>query len=89
MSNTELSQKVRELKRLKAKKDELESKITAIEDEIKAFMGDTEEFRAGTTKITFKSVTSPRIDTKAMKKELPEIVERYTKLSSYKRLIIA
>jgi len=89
MSTTELNAKVRELKKLKAKKDELDEKISAIEDEIKAFMGDTEEFKAGTVKITFKSVTSSRVDTKAMKKELPEIGDRYTVPTSYKRLVVA
>lgn len=89
MSQTELNQKVRELKRLKSRKEELDSKISAIEDEIKAFMEDVEEIKGNTYKITYKPVTSSRVDTKAMKKEIPETVTRYTVITSYKRLIIA
>ncbi|MBQ3589923.1 MAG: hypothetical protein II980_05675 [Clostridia bacterium] len=89
MSTTELNAKLRELKRLKAKQDELSDKISSIEAEIKAYMGDNEELRTGTHKITYKGVESSRVDTKAMKKELPEIVARYTVSTFYKRLIIA
>ena len=38
MSTNTLTAKIRELKELKAMQDELEAEITAIEDEIKAFM---------------------------------------------------
>lgn len=89
MSTTELNVKLRELKRLKAKQDELNAKISAIEDEIKDFMGDTEELRTGTHKITYKGIMGSRLDTKSLKKELPEIAERYTIATFCKRLIIA
>lgn len=89
MSTTELNAKLRELHKLKAKQDELSEKISAIEDEIKAFMGDTEEMRTGTYKITFKGISGTRLDTKSLKKELPEIAERYTIATFCKRLIIA
>lgn len=89
MSTTELNAKLRELKKLKAKQEELDKKIGEIENEIKAYMGDTEELRTGTHKITFKGVASTRLDTKSLKKELPEIAERYTISTFYKRLIIA
>ena len=89
MSSTELNAKLRELKRRKAKQDELNEKISAIEDEIKAFMGDAEELRTGTHKITYKGISGTRLDTKSLKQELPEIVARYTINTFCKRLIIA
>lgn len=89
MSTNELNAKLRELHKLKAKQDELSEKISAIEDEIKTFMGDTEEMRTGTYKITFKGISGTRLDTKSLKKELPEIAERYTIATFCKRLIIA
>ena len=89
MSSTELNAKLRELKRLKAKQAETNDKISAIEDEIKAFMGDAEELRTGTHKITYKSITGTRLDTKQLKKELPEIVAKYTINTFCKRLVIA
>lgn len=89
MSSTELNAKLRELKRLKARQDQINAKIGTLEAEIKDFMGDNEEIRTGTHKITYKSVQSSRVDTKSMKKELPDVVERYTINTVYKRLIIA
>lgn len=89
MSTTELNAKLRELKKYKAKQEELNEKISAIEDEIKAYMGDTEELRTGTHKITYKGVQGTRLDTKNLKKELPEIAARYTIATFCKRLIIA
>lgn len=89
MSTTELNAKLRELKKYKAKQAELNEKISAIEDEIKSFMGDNEELRTGTHKITYKGIEGTRVDTKAMKKELPDIVARYTIATFCKRLIIA
>ena len=89
MSSTELNAKLRELKKYRARQEELSQKISAIEDEIKAYMGDAEELRTGTHKITYKGITGTRLDTKQLKKELPEIVARYTVNTFCKRLIIA
>ena len=89
MSSAELNAKLRELKRLKAKQAETNDKISAIEDEIKAFMGDAEELRTGTHKITYKGISGTRLDTKSLKQELPEIVARYTINTFFKRLVIA
>lgn len=41
-------------------------------------MGDTEELRVGEYKVFWKTVTSSRLDTKALKAALPELVERFT-----------
>lgn len=43
MSAIEIQSKARELKELKVMKEELEAAITAIEDALKAAMGDREE----------------------------------------------
>ena len=40
---------------------------------------DTEEMIVDIFKVRYTTVTSSRIDTTAIKKELPEIAERYTK----------
>lgn len=45
-------------------------------------MGDSEELRAGEYKITWKSVTSSRLDSKALKAAAPELVERFTKTTT-------
>ena len=63
MSINELESKVRELRQLQALIEEAQQEAEAIEDAIKAAMGDTEEIRAGEYRISWKPITSSRIDT--------------------------
>lgn len=89
MSITEMENKARELQELKRMREELEAEITAMEDAIKAAMGDREQVTAGAYKITWKAITSSRVDTSAIKRELPEIAARYTKTTTTKRFTVA
>ena len=52
-------------------------------------MGDAEEVHAGEYKITWKSVTTSRLDTAALKKSLPDIAERFTKTQTTRRFCVA
>ena len=63
-----LENKVKELQELKRLREELDAELTALEDEIKASMGEAEQITAGAFKITWKSVTSSRLDTAALKR---------------------
>ena len=45
--------------------------------------------QAGEYKITWKAVTSSRLDTVALKQALPEIAARFTKESTTRRFIVA
>ena len=89
MSTAELSSKAQELMELRRMREELENEITAAEDIIKAAMGDQETITAGAYKISYKPVTSSRIDTTALKKALPEIAAQYTKTSTTRRVTIS
>lgn len=89
MSEIEITAKVRELRNLQALIDEATQEAEALKDEIKNHMGDREELRAGEYKITWKPVTSSRVDTAALKKELPEIAARFTKTTTSRRFCVA
>lgn len=89
MSANELEMKVRELRQLQALIEEAEAEAEAIKDAIKAHMGDSEELRAGEYKITWKPVTSSRLDSKALKAAAPELVERFTKTTTTRRFCVA
>lgn len=80
--------KARELQELKRMREELEGEITALEDAIKADMGQREEVTAGAYKITWKAVASRRIDTAAMKKALPEVCERFMRETVVRRFCV-
>lgn len=83
-----MEDKIRELQELKRMREELEAEITAIEDAIKAGMGEREELTAGAYKVTWKPVTSRRIDTAAMKKALPEVCERFMRETVVRRFCV-
>ena len=89
MSQNELTAKVEELQELKRLREELEAEMTALENEIKEHMGEAEQLTAGAFRITWKPVTSSRIDTAALKKALPEVAARFTKQTATRRFTIA
>lgn len=92
MSNVELETKVTDLQELKRMKEELEAEITAIEDELKGHMTaeGIDTFTAGAFKVTWKEVSSSRIDTKALKAAFPaEALAPFTKTTTTKRFNVA
>ena len=88
MSNPNMEAIVKELLELKRMKEELEAEITAMEDEIKKVMGDEELLTAGAYKVSWKTFTSSRVDTTALKKALPEVAAAYTKTTTGRRFSI-
>ena len=88
MSNPNLEPKVKELMELKRMREELDVEISSIEDELKKAMGDEETMIAGAFKISWKSVTSSRLDSTALKKALPEIAAKFMKQTTSKRFCI-
>lgn len=88
MSNPNLTPKITELMEFKRMRDELDAEITAAEDEIKAAMGDDGTLLAGPFKVTWKAVTSSRLDSTALKKEMPEIAARFMKQTTTRRFSI-
>ena len=88
MSNPTMEAKVHELMELKRMKEEIEAEITAAEDAIKAVMGDEELLTAGAYKVSWKTFTSSRLDTTALKKALPEVAAAYTKTTTARRFSI-
>ena len=89
MSINEIEAKARELRQLQALIDEAQAEAEAIKDAIKAAMGDSESIQAGEYKITWKAVTTSRIDTTALKKAMPDVAERFTKETTSRRFCVA
>ena len=89
MSINEMEAKARELRQLQALIEEAQAEAEAIKDALKTAMGDSESVQAGEYKITWKAVTSSRIDTTALKKALPDVAERFTKETTSRRCCVA
>ena len=88
MSIMEIASKAQELQELKRMLEELDAEIEAAQDAIKAAMGDQEAITAGAYKITWKPVTSSKLDTKALKAALPDVVARFTITSTARRFCV-
>ena len=69
--------------------EEAQTEAEAIKDTLKAYMGDSEELRAGEYKVTWKTVTSARIDTRALTKALPDVAAAFTRTSTVRRFAVA
>ena len=88
MSANEIQSKARELKELKVMKDELEAEITAIEDALKAAMGEQEEMLCGEYKLTYQTVSSSRFDSARFRREHADLADAYTRATTYRRFCV-
>ena len=88
MSNPTLESTIHEILDLKRMREELDATIATLEDSIKAVMGDEELLTAGAYKVSWKTFTSSRVDTTALKKALPEVAAAYTKTTTARRFAI-
>ena len=90
MSTNELNTLARDLKELRLMAEQLDTKIKTIEDAIKAHMTENAVDTLITTdvKITWRTVTSSRIDTAALKKQLPDVAAVFTKETTTRRFTV-
>lgn len=91
MSTHELDGKIKELRELRRMADELNTEIEAITDDIKEEMAtrEVDELAGKDWKVTWKTVTTNRLDTTALKKALPDVAERFTKATISRRFTVA
>lgn len=90
MSNQDINTKAQELRELKRMQEELAAEIAAIENEIKQHMelNALDTITTNEYKITWKAVSSSRLDTAAIKRDYPDIAERYTKVTTSRRFLV-
>ena len=90
MTNIELQGKVARLVELREMVAELNDELTAIEAEVKAEMSaqEADKLLVGPYKLLWTPYTSTRLDSKAIKAELPELWKRYSVEVSTKRFSI-
>ena len=91
MGNLELSRVVKRARKLQLQVDALTADLEVLKNTLKAEM----EMRGVDTltgddwKVTYKAVISNRLDTTAIKRELPEIAARYNKQVTSKRFTLS
>ena len=67
--------------------EEIAATVDGLKDTIKKYMEENqlETLTGNEHKATYKTVTSSRIDTTALKRNAPDIAERYTRTTETKR----
>ena len=91
MSVDVMNEKVKELRELRRMLEDLATEIASIEEELKDHMDwcGMDMLLGMDWSITWKSVASSRLDTAALKKALPDVVERFTKTTTCRRFCVA
>lgn len=91
MSIDTMNEKVKELRELRRMQDELAAEIEAIQDGLKSHMeaNGMDTLLGFDWRITWKAVTSSRLDSTALKKELPDIAARFMKQNTVRRFVLA
>lgn len=88
MSTIELINACHQYKELQRMQEEIAAEMAAIADAIKNAMEDRETVTAGQYKIRHTTVNGSRLDSAALKKQLPEIAARFTVATVQKRFTI-
>lgn len=90
MSTNELHAVIKELKEYKLLKEEAESRISELENIVKSEMRTLEanKLTVGEYRCSLATVTTNRIDSKALQEKEPTIYTAFLKASSYERLTV-
>ena len=87
-ANNDIITKVQELMELRRMSEELQAEIDVLQEAVKSFMGSEETMIAGAFKVSYKNVTSSRLDTSALKRDLPNVAALYTKQTTTRRFTV-
>ncbi len=90
MSQQEISATVAELQELRRMQEDLEAEIASTQDKIKAYMtaSGVDSLTAGAFKVTWKSVSTARLDATALRKALPDVAARFTRTATVRRFTV-
>ena len=91
MTERQITARIKKIKALEARKAELENQITTAKAEITADMmlRAVDSLEAGGFLVRFTKVITNRLDSKALKADLPEIAAKYMKQGESYRFSIA
>lgn len=91
MSIIDMDSKIKELRELRRMADELTAEMESITNSIKRHMDaeGVDTLNGTDWKVTYKAVTSSRLDTTALKKALPDLTAQFTKTTTARRFCIA
>lgn len=91
MSQNELTSIITQLRELKRFQEDIAAEIETLTDSVKQHMDaqQVDTLTGADWKVTYKAVTSSRLDTTALEKVLPDIAAQYTKTTTTRRFTVA
>ena len=91
MSANEMLSLVEQYKEAQQLIDAAQAEMEAIKEQIKAEMArrGADRLDVGTHKVTLQTVTSSRLDSKALKAAAPELAAKFTKTTTAQRFVVA
>ena len=86
-----INETMRELAQYTRLQEEAAAMVEALKDQLKHYMSENQldTITGAEHKATYKTVTSSRIDTTALKKDAPEIAAKYTRTTESRRFTFA
>lgn len=71
--------------------EQIAATVDGLKDQLKQIMQEqnTDTLTGAEHKATYKAVTSSRVDTTALKKDMPDVAARYTKTTETRRFTFA
>lgn len=91
MSVITVDEKVKELRDLRRMQEDLSAEIASIEEELKGHMSacGMDTLLGMDWKITWKPITSKRLDAGALRKAMPDVAQAFTRETTTKRFVLA
>ncbi len=88
MTERQITNRINKLQALEAQQAELEKQITELKKEIQAEMHDSEVLNVGSFIVKWATIVTNRLNTTAIKTELPDLYNKYITQSISKRFTI-
>ena len=88
LKSDEAEMLIEAIESIKAEVKEKQSLQKEYENKLKLMIGEAQMGVTPRFEVSNKTITSNRLDSKALRREMPEIAKKYTKQSSYRRMTI-
>ena len=88
MTERQIANRIKKLKELEARQDEISKQIDTIKGEIQSEMKDSEHITVCGYVVNWVKVITNRLDTSRIKTELPDIYKKYIKETQSRRFSI-
>lgn len=85
MTDRTLNQKMKQLEKLEAEKKALEKEIEKLKESVQKEMGEETELTTGSWIIRWTVVVQNRLDSKALRADMPELYNKYCRESESRR----